>query len=315
MKYNYNTTGCCARSISFEINDGRISDICFVGGCDGNHKGIASLCEGMEIAEVIKRCEGIRCGFKSTSCPDQLAQALKKLPEKNDRRKKYLLLIADIDEFAPFTDSLKANGVKIKEYIFKGMKALDFSHGALDITAVCFGIGKVNAATGASLALADGKYDGVINTGWSGAVSGVFKGDILVADSCVECDCDFTALGKKPGEKPCQDKYIYSCSCPLAEKIKTIDGFTHGPIGCGDLFLCDSEKSEEYKKNFGIKAFDMESGALASVCELLGVPFVSIRKISDNASDAALSEYRSNLSESFEAFYDIVIKVFDSLQN
>ena len=77
MQYNYKTKGTCSREISFEIEDGKVKNVFFLGGCNGNLKGIAALVEGMDVADVITRVEGIRCGMKSTSCPDQLAQALK----------------------------------------------------------------------------------------------------------------------------------------------------------------------------------------------------------------------------------------------
>ncbi len=77
MVYKYRTKGTCARQIEFEINDGIVSNVRFEGGCNGNLKGIASLVNGMKAEDIIERCEGIRCGFKSTSCPDQLATALK----------------------------------------------------------------------------------------------------------------------------------------------------------------------------------------------------------------------------------------------
>ncbi len=74
---NYKTKGTCSQAIDFEIKDGKVYNVKFYGGCNGNLKGIGSLVEGMEVAEVIKRLEGTTCGFKNTSCPDQLAQALK----------------------------------------------------------------------------------------------------------------------------------------------------------------------------------------------------------------------------------------------
>ncbi len=77
MDYKYKTKGTCSRAIDFELNDGKVSGVKFHGGCDGNLKGIASLVEGMDAEHVIERFSGIRCGFKSTSCPDQLACALK----------------------------------------------------------------------------------------------------------------------------------------------------------------------------------------------------------------------------------------------
>lgn len=78
MKYNYRTQGTCSRSVAFEIEDGVIKNVSFEGGCNGNLKGIAALAEGKKPKDVIKSLTGIRCGFKSTSCPDQFAKALEK---------------------------------------------------------------------------------------------------------------------------------------------------------------------------------------------------------------------------------------------
>lgn len=77
MTYQYKTSGTCSREILFEIEDGKLHNVQFIGGCHGNLQGIGALVEGMDVQEVISRVEGIHCGPKSTSCPDQLAQALK----------------------------------------------------------------------------------------------------------------------------------------------------------------------------------------------------------------------------------------------
>lgn len=77
MQYEYKTKGTCSQRIFFEIEDGKVKNVEFVGGCNGNLKGISSLIDGMDAEEVIKKLEGICCGSKSTSCPDQLATALK----------------------------------------------------------------------------------------------------------------------------------------------------------------------------------------------------------------------------------------------
>lgn len=77
MKFTYKTNGVCSRSIDIEIEDNTVKSVSFYGGCNGNLKGIAALVEGMEIDDVIERLEDIKCGFKNTSCPAQLAEALK----------------------------------------------------------------------------------------------------------------------------------------------------------------------------------------------------------------------------------------------
>ncbi len=81
MEYTYKTKGTCAQMISFQVEDNKVTDVKFFGGCNGNLKGIAALVEGMDIDQVIARVEGIKCGMKSTSCPDQLAMALKAAKE------------------------------------------------------------------------------------------------------------------------------------------------------------------------------------------------------------------------------------------
>ncbi len=77
MAYNYKTSGTCSREIMFDIVDGKLHGVQFLGGCNGNLKGISSLVEGMDVNDVIARLEGTTCGMKNTSCPDQLAKALK----------------------------------------------------------------------------------------------------------------------------------------------------------------------------------------------------------------------------------------------
>ena len=77
MNVNFTPKGVCARNMSFDIENGVIRNLKVMGGCNGNLKGIASLVEGMKIEEVVSKLEGIDCGGKGTSCPDQLAKAVK----------------------------------------------------------------------------------------------------------------------------------------------------------------------------------------------------------------------------------------------
>lgn len=73
---HYTPSGVCSRSIDFELENGIIKNVQFTGGCSGNTQGVAALVQGMSAEEAIRRLKGIRCGFKPTSCPDQLAKAL-----------------------------------------------------------------------------------------------------------------------------------------------------------------------------------------------------------------------------------------------
>ncbi len=86
MEYTFRPRGICAVQIDFAIEDGLIRNVRYTRGCDGNHKGIASLVEGMRAEEVVERLSGITCGYRDTSCPDQLARAIAKALEKEKER-------------------------------------------------------------------------------------------------------------------------------------------------------------------------------------------------------------------------------------
>lgn len=75
----YKTRGTCSRQVNIEVDDGVVTACSFVGGCSGNTQGVASLVVGMKVEDAVARLKGIKCGFKPTSCPDQLALALEKI--------------------------------------------------------------------------------------------------------------------------------------------------------------------------------------------------------------------------------------------
>lgn len=77
----YKTSGVCSSAIDFDVVDNKLTNVKFTGGCNGNTQGVSLLAEGMDIDEVIKRLEGVKCDFRPTSCPDQLARALKQYKE------------------------------------------------------------------------------------------------------------------------------------------------------------------------------------------------------------------------------------------
>ena len=78
----YKTQGTCSKEIEFDIEDNKIYNVKFLGGCNGNLQGIAALVEGQELDTVIDKIKGIKCGFKQTSCPDQLAKALEEVSKE-----------------------------------------------------------------------------------------------------------------------------------------------------------------------------------------------------------------------------------------
>lgn len=82
MHFTYKTQGTCSSAIDFDVENNVLTNVAFTGGCNGNLKGIGALVEGMDVDEVIRRLKGTRCGWKPTSCPDQLATALLQAKEK-----------------------------------------------------------------------------------------------------------------------------------------------------------------------------------------------------------------------------------------
>lgn len=82
MKFTYITKGVCSRSIDIEVEDDIVKSVSYYGGCNGNLKGIGLLVAGMKVDDVIEKLESVKCGFKNTSCPAQLAEALKEYKRK-----------------------------------------------------------------------------------------------------------------------------------------------------------------------------------------------------------------------------------------
>lgn len=85
MKHTYNTKGTCSRQISFELDGNRVKNVTFIGGCNGNLKAISALVEGLTVEEIEEKVRGIKCGFKNTSCSDQLAQAVREALDKEKK--------------------------------------------------------------------------------------------------------------------------------------------------------------------------------------------------------------------------------------
>ena len=88
MRYTYTPTGVCSREFEIDLEGNKIKCIKVIGGCPGNTIGLAKLLEGMDVNEAISKLKGIKCGMRSTSCPDQIAKALEKIIEENKQLRK-----------------------------------------------------------------------------------------------------------------------------------------------------------------------------------------------------------------------------------
>lgn len=204
------------------------------------------------------------------------------------------IIFADSMEYAPFLDFAVKNGAE--EKMRRGCRSAEFTiksgENELLVRGVESGIGKVRAASAAAFLIAELDPDCILNAGLSGAVSKVRREDIVAGESYVECDFDLRAIGYELAVRPDGEEYIHPADGHLLALAKEIPGMLSGRLGTGDIFLSDSEKKKLFKKLFGLTAFDMETGAIAAVCRQNGVPFLSVRKISDDADDASAEAYR-----------------------
>ncbi len=227
-----------------------------------------------------------------------------------DKIKNIGVVIADVFEFEPFAAYAQAYGPVASA--LRGMEMISFGYRDYYISAVKCGIGKVNAATATAFLISDLSCDVILNVGLSGALTRFHKGDIVVGSSFMECDFDLTAIGKQPGEKP-QEKWIYSPDDELYNIALSLPGVVPAVCGCGDLFLADPVRAKFYKDTFGIEEFDMETGAIASVCHCAGIPFLSLRQISDNADDAAVVSYTTENQKKSVSLTECLFELIDKL--
>ena len=220
------------------------------------------------------------------------------------------ILIADEYEFDPFYDFAKCEFVFLKDEKSSNRRFVKFNfNDKIEVCALECGVGKVNAAMSATELILSDRAEIILNAGLSGAVDALSRNDVVAGESYVECDFDISAFGYRRGEKT--DKtFIHHADKELLSKASEIDGVKLAKLGTGDFFMNDTNKKEEYKKEFRINAFDMETAAIAAVCDRYEIPFLSFRKISDD-SDNAVNEY-SEMNSKKEA--DLTNVLFEFLK-
>jgi len=219
-------------------------------------------------------------------------------------------VFADEMEYKPFNEYALAHGGKTIEDKTCNMVSLPVGDSL--VVAIESGIGRVNAALAAAILIERYRVDYVLSAGLSGAISHLHKGDVVAGATYVECDFDLRAFGYPLGQKS-DGTRIHTASDRLLEAALSIDGVQKGALGTGDFFLTEPATKDFYREEFGINAFDMETGSLATVCDKLGVPFLSVRKISDDADDNALDSYTelNNLAET--ALSEILLEIVQKL--
>ena len=203
------------------------------------------------------------------------------------------LIFADSMEDLPFrTLALSCGGT---ETVRRGNPCctcrIETDGGAVTLIGVECGIGKVCAAFAAGALIFEEKVDCVFNAGLSGAIHGVRRGDLVLGESFRECDFDLTAIGYAPAQKPDGQPDVLYADKELMAFAQSVQPLHVGALGTGDLFLADKEKGARFYEQFRLTAFDMESAAIAVVCDKCGVPFLCVRQISDDADDLSGADY------------------------
>lgn len=220
------------------------------------------------------------------------------------------IIVADVDEYAPLEQKIQEG--EFKTVNFLNRTAHSFSVCGLkneaEIISINCGIGKVNA-TAAAMFLVDSGCDVVLNFGFSGGVSGISRGELTLPNAFLEHDFDLTGIGYAPCEKPGQ-KSIYPANEVLIELfLKTVCFAKSGTAVTGDSFICDETRRTYLAKTFGAMSCDMETSAIAYVCDSANIPFLALRKVSDDAGSDAYDNY-SEMNSSCEAVLSDLILDF-----
>ncbi len=218
------------------------------------------------------------------------------------------IIVADADEYKPLAQRIEKG--EYEEYSFLTRRGHRFNisteNGNATVISILCGIGMVNAAVIASHFKTIG-CDIILNYGLSGGISGVRRGELSLGTSFVEHDFDLTGLGYKPCEKPSQE-YVYMADEKL---ISLMEGFIpnikKGTAVSGDSFICDSRVSERLKTDFGAMSCDMETAAIGYVCSFGDMPFLALRRISDDAGDNAEDSYREMNDKAEALLSDIIL--------
>lgn len=221
---------------------------------------------------------------------------------------KIAIIVADVDEYTPLAQRIEKG--KYEKYSFLDREGHKFTIKTSNCEATVFsllcGIGKVNAAAAAAHFKTIG-CNVILNYGLSGGISGVKRGDLVILDSFVEHDFDLTGIGYAPCEKPNQE-YIYKSDSKLNRLMQEV--IADIKIGCavsGDSFVCNEDVRKQLKEKFGAMSCDMETAAIAYVCSFGNIPFLSLRRISDDAGNDALELYREMNDKAEAVLSDIIL--------
>jgi len=227
------------------------------------------------------------------------------------------IVVADMDEYKPLAERIEKGDFENYSFLKRtGHKFnVSSSKGSAEVYSLFCGIGKVNAAAAAAH-FKDIGCDVILNYGLSGGISSISRGELTLCSKFVEHDFDLTGIGYKPCEKPWQE-YVYDASQELIELFSEEYPYVkNGTAVSGDRFICDAQTRDELKENFGAMSCDMETAAIAYVCAYGNIPFMALRRVSDDAGEDAAGSYRemNDLAEAVlsDLILDFIPKIIES---
>lgn len=226
------------------------------------------------------------------------------------------IIVADSDEYKTLKEYVENQEFSMYSFLGRmGHKFLiETKNGKAEIISLLCGIGKVNAAAAAAH-FADIGCNVILNYGLSGGISGINKDELCLCNRFLEHDFDLTGIGYKPCEKPSQ-KYIYEADSELLKLAATLlPNAKQGTAVSGDCFVCDPVLRDNLKYEFSAMSCDMETAAIAYVCSFADIPFLSLRRISDDAGADAGDSYREMNTSDETLLSDYIIEIVKLIVN
>ena len=210
------------------------------------------------------------------------------------------IVIADECEYAPIREKKDILSLERSDFYKREGHVFSFYKDGkrVQVHAILCGIGMINAAAAATF-LATRGCEIIFNSGLSGGIHKIKRNELMIGDKYIEHDFDLTPLGYKPCEKPLQN-FVYNADPELIALMKEVyPDVKVGVAVSGDCFVSDNKKRDFLKNQFNAMSCDMESAAVAYVCENADIKYLALRRISDDAGDDATESY-SDMNEKKE---------------
>lgn len=223
------------------------------------------------------------------------------------------LVVADDTEYAPIA-GLKNLALQPAPFCGRAGHRFTLQQGAKTLTvySVHSGIGKVNAATAAAHLLENGCRV-LLNYGLSGGVGKLPRNSFALGTAFIEHDFDLTCLGRPRGQKPGQPLFSTASEALNRCFLAAEPSLYAGPMACGDCFVSSNKLRDWLREDLKVICCDMETGAIAAAANLYGVPFATLRQVSDDAGDDAAADYSAHAEPEQVTLFELFLKLLGQL--